>query len=228
MDLSWVSCQLFKPRQETGWTCHGFHVSFSNRGKKLDLHIKNLTCKKLNITKNLEHFPELESRVKASRTKILVHYLAHTAASLEGLLPAGVHMNSIRKLRLQVTLIWSVSAMLHVWAKGSKPYLAADEVRESVALGRLWMQVFQKLAGQSVRSGSRLWRVRPKLHYLDHLLSFTERTSMNPEGFANWLDEDNMKWLAGIAKAVHSRSSTRQLARRYMLQRVMAWKRMHP
>ena len=77
---------------------------------RLELSIKPLTCKRLNITKGLLAFPELDSRIKAwglqvvhevmcflgtsswrlavppaqgSRTKVLMHFIALTAAAID-------------------------------------------------------------------------------------------------------------------------------------------------
>ena len=141
------------------------------------------------------------------------------------MLPPDTDASSRHNMQLRTTLAWSCSAMMHVWATGRKPFLTNDEVQESCALGRLWMQIYQQLAWESVRSQRLLWHIRPKLHFLDHMLGHTEDTHANPEAFANWLDEDHMKWLAKIAAAVHTRGAGMQLARRYLLRRTIAWQR---
>ena len=115
--------------------------------------------------------------------------------------------------------------MLQIWARGQKPYLSRQETDESIALGRLWLQAYQKLAHESQSSQRLLWRIRPKLHYCDHLLSHTQATMANPEAYANWIDEDHMKWLSALAAAVSSRTCYKQLARRYLLKRTLAWSR---
>ena len=118
-----------------------------------------------------------------------------------------------------------VSTLLQLWAAGSKPFLSHDETRESTFLGNLFLESFQGLAAFNVHAGKLLYHFKPKLHMLGHLLDFVASTNENPESFSNWVDEDNMKWLAKIAASLKPQTATQQLSKQYILKRTLAWSR---
>lgn len=122
-------------------------------------------------------------------------------------------------------MAWSVSTLLQLWAAGSKPFLSHDETRESTFLGNLFLESFQGLAAFNVHAGKLLYHFKPKLHMLGQLLDFVASTNENPESFSNWVDEDNMKWLAKIAASLKPQTATQQLSKQYILKRTLAWSR---
>ena len=127
--------------------------------------------------------------------------------------------------RLRATMAWSASTLLQLRAFGSKPYLSGDEVRESTFLGGLFLDSFQRLAAFYAHAGKLLYHFKPKLHMLGHLLEFVASGAQNPESFSNWVDEDNMKWLAQIAASLKPKTATQQLSKQYILKRTLAWSR---
>ena len=122
-------------------------------------------------------------------------------------------------------MAWSVSTLLQLWAAGSKPYLSDHEMRESIFLGDLFLATFQRLAAYNVRAKKLLYHFKPKIHMLAHLFDFAAETKENPESFSNWVDEDNMKWLAKIAASLKPKTAGQQLSKQYILKRTLAWSR---
>ncbi|CAE7209162.1 unnamed protein product, partial [Symbiodinium sp. CCMP2456] len=181
------------------------------RARKLDLCIKPLTMKKLNLTFALDRWPELEGRVKAGRRKVLMHFVAHAAVAIEQELPDNATGHAVFMARQRTTMAWSVSTLLQLWAAGSKPYLSDNEVRESTFLGDLFLATFQRLAAYNVHANKLLYHFKPKIHMLGHLFEFAAQTKENPESFSNWVDEDNMKWLAKIAASLKPKTAGQQL-----------------
>ena len=59
----------------------------------------------------------------------------------------------------------------------------------------------QSLASASLDKPPLLWKLRPKLHYLQHLHDET-LSWLNSVHVANFLDEDNMKTLRGLCTPV--------------------------
>ena len=49
------------------------------------------------------------------------------------------------------------------------------------------------LADRALQQQRLLWKMRPKLHYISHLISEMLATNLNPVHMSNFLDEDNMK-----------------------------------
>ena len=68
-----------------------------------------------------------------------------------------------------------------------------------------------------------LWKIRPKHHYWVELLDYMYRSSLNPMSTSNFLDEDMMKAMRGVAKACHPKTVKHAWARRYLLKKVIAW-----
>lgn len=91
---------------------------------------------------------------------------------------------------------------------------------------RLHLQCYAALAKAELAAGRLLRRLRPKLHYLDHLASEVARTHGNPMSQRNFLDEDNMKHLKAVAVACHPRTAQTAWSKRYLLKKVLLWKRL--
>ncbi|CAJ1441805.1 unnamed protein product [Effrenium voratum] len=107
-----------------------------------------------------------------------------------------------------------------------RPHLSDAEAAESSWLGCLHLVCYQALASRALERGDFLWRVRPKHHYIAHLLDETRRWKINPMAASTFLDEDHMKQLRGVSSACHPRTMLKVWARRYILKRTLLWQRM--
>ena len=95
------------------------------------------------------------------------------------------------------TLLWTSNrAMRLLYSAGW--FLTDDEIETVKGLGRMFTQTFLQLASQAVQSHTFMWRVRPKLHQMTHLLDCYR--ACNPIHYATWMDED---WLKKIAKVMN-------------------------
>ena len=76
---------------------------------------------------------------------------------------------------------------------------------------------YMKLAGAALNAGHRLFRVRPKMHALHHVVLQQRRSKANPTSSSTWIDEDMVKKSMRIKKQVHKLKATEHLLRRYVL-----------
>ena len=102
---------------------------------------------------------------------------------------------------------------------GIPAILTAEQAGKSVELGRVHLQVYNALAAEALQEGRLLWKLRPKSHYMHHLLDEVERCHTNPMGLSNFLDEDHMQYLRGVAIRCHPSTARTSWARRRIAKR---------
>lgn len=144
----------------------------------------------------------LDSRVKAAHVKTLVFFLAGKMCDLAG------HVRPERRLHAQqrASMIWGLARMLKIWSSGSYPFLTPQEKEESVQRGQEFLLLYQTLAGAALNERKALYRVKPKHHYLCHLLSFVAATGLNPAHTSCFCDEDLMGKVARLGRATAHRA----------------------
>ena len=195
------------------------------RGEELE--IKPLTRSRLGAPNS---YAELDSRIKAARTKVLLHYTTYVAVELDSAMGAERDSQELWLAQVRSTMMHAVSACLHVWYKGRSPHLTADEASESCSLMETFLQCYQHLASYHLKHRRMLYRIRPKLHYLNHAVAHCRKSLLNPMHISCFLDEDcswqrhacwifiidqtehvfgqdNMKVLKRTATAVHARGA---------------------
>lgn len=75
-------------------------------------------------------------------------------------------------------------------------------------------------------AGKMLYKLRPKMHYMEHLLDEVEQWGGNPLQLANFTDEDHMKSLRSLALGCRPKKVKTSWAWRYVLKRVLRWRRL--
>ena len=97
------------------------------------------------------------------------------------------------------------------------PFLTLEEDRHRQVVGSLFMQALVRLAGQALQDGVRLWRLRPKVHKIHHMVIDQRLSFLNPAHNACWMDEDCVKRVMRLARAVDKRTMTISMLQRYLL-----------
>ena len=203
--------------------------TFTARGKSwarqrsLDLHIKPLTAASLGVEKNSYVYPELSSRVKASRARVLLAFVANAAVEFESMLPHDADAAKVHDARLRASMLWTLDAALSIWGSGSRPFLDEREVAQSCRYLAAHLSCYQSLAHAFLMAGQCLYKLRPKHHYLCHLHAATLSTWLNPMHMGCFMDEDMMKQMRSCAHACHADTMLRAWARRYILKRTLLW-----
>ena len=94
--------------------------------------------------------------------------------------------------------------------------LTLEEVRLCQKLGRRFLRGVVKLAAVAIRSHVLRWKIRPKLHYLDHTMREL-RNRLNPRFFQCFLEEDHIGRVSRLAAQVHRRQVGPRTLERYFL-----------
>ena len=97
----------------------------------------------------------------------------------------------------------------------------SEEQRDRcVSSGRTFLLCLQELAAKDRGpAGDLKWKMRPKLHNFDHMLLFTELTSLNPRYYSCWHDETFMGSVKKIASKCRGEATAvlLRLIQRYLL-----------
>ena len=99
--------------------------------------------------------------------------------------------------------MWALDSSLSVCGQGCKPHLSDAETLESCFLLRTFLLSYQYAANRSLSRRELLFKLRPKLHYVDHLERETAIGKLNFIHFACFKDEDLMKGLKRVVTGTH-------------------------
>ena len=88
-----------------------------------------------------------------------------------------------------------------------------------------FLLAYQVLAATALQRQQLIWKLRPKHHYLCHLISETEQTGLNPMHMSNFLDEDHMKHLRAIVHSCHPAKVLTSWSKRYLLKKCFLLRR---
>lgn len=130
---------------------------------------------------------------------------------------------TIYHARLVAVLCFSLSSVISIWSQGQRPHLTESQRNQSFFLGNLFCSCYSALARNAFDRKLPLYRIRPKHHYWVHLLDYMHVSSVNPMATSNFLDEDMMKAMRGVAKACHPKTVKVSWSKRYILKRVISW-----
>lgn len=123
-------------------------------------------------------------------------------------------------------MVWNLSEALSIWYRGPRPTLTREQAERSAECGRKHLRCYAKLAAEALDAERFLYKLRPKHHYMEHLLDEVKRLHRNPMSQSNFCDEDNMKILKGVSAACHPKTVLRTWARRYVLKKTIFWHRL--
>ena len=112
--------------------------------------------------------------------------------------------------------IWAIDHVLRL-LQGAGMFLQEQEQLEKEVLGEIFIKTYVKLAGDALRNGDRLFRVRPKLHLLHHLMIQRRSSLPNPSHWSTWVDEDMIKKIMTIKKGTHKRTACEHSLKRCLM-----------
>ena len=162
-------------------------------------------------------FPKMDSQVKASNMKVLIKYLATLCAQKVD------HMSSTsdaEHVKLRGACVFFCALMVDIWNRNGliAPQAENDEAAQA---GYDFLLSYQKLAVLSLAAGTNLFKWRPKVHYLVHLLDFTSKYRYNPHWMNCMCDEDLMGKMKKILGGTHPSSLATHGMLRYLTLRVL-------
>lgn len=141
----------------------------------------------------------------------------------ENLLDETADPEAVFHAQVRACMCFSLSNLLSTWSQGGRPLLQPAERKATQRLGVWFLAAYSYLAAKALERRLLLYKLRPKHHYLVHLLEHAAESGMNPMHLSNFLDEDNMKMMRGVAKACHAKTVKHAWARRYILKKVLGW-----
>ena len=138
--------------------------------KRLDLSIRPLSAAMLGMkTRNSIAYPELTSRIKASRTRNLLAFVTHFAIELERALPLDADPGFVHWNQMRASMLWSLDSALSLFGRGQRPWLSAAEAREGADLLQLHLDLYQQMARISLRGVGLQNSAEVPLHLPPHL-----------------------------------------------------------
>lgn len=117
---------------------------------------------------------------------------------------------------------YSYAKLLHVWDLADR-WLDAEEVAESLEVGRIFLMTYGWLAAEATRDIKALWKVRPKHHYVDEMIERIRETHMNPRHQHCFMEEDFAGKLSKLAKKCHRGTVCVRSIERYLLYLTVRW-----
>ena len=140
----------------------------------------------------------------------------------EKLVSEDAPSDTVHWSRCRATMAWCLDAALSVGGTGRKPHLLPEEIREASWLFDTFLLAYSHAASRFHGMGICVYKLRPKMHYTQHMVSELSFNKLNFYHAANFLDEDHVKCFSGSScKAMlvrRARRSAALLSKRRMLQ----------
>ena len=158
----------------------------------LMLCLKKLTKQNLQYKSDL--YPEI--RCKGYDTYITLSWLVN---EIERNPPTSPLRENQELLDEMCTALWSADSWLRMLTHAPMHLTDSQQLQKTV-LGNLFMTTYMSLAQRAVVERKKLWRVRPKIHLLHHMVLEDRPSRLNPHYMSTWMDEDFIKRTMRIKK----------------------------
>jgi len=176
------------------------------KSRRLSLNLRRLS--KSNLNWRSDAYPE--AHCKGYDSYIILLWL-------DWFLHKGAVQEVQDKVPAQIkTVVWAANSMMSVWV-GSPMFMSDGQRLHIHIIGQLFIRVYVELAAQALQDGVRLWRIRPKLHLLHHLILEQQVTQINAHYFSTWMDEDNVKNIMRVKKRTHKLQASDRSIKRWLL-----------
>ena len=95
-------------------------------------------------------------------------------------------------------------------------FLNAEQMDYARAMGLVFLRCWLRLAALALRAGQKLYKVRPKIHLLQHSFLGHRRSCRNPGVDVVFMDEDWIKSMAKLSKHTHKKTMALRTIQRYL------------
>ncbi len=144
--------------------------------------------------------------MQAVAVKELVYFCAHLSLQLH---------DDTESSRLQATCLSCLAECFRIFDAGHR-YLSAAAVERATYLGNLFATSYVKLASDALSARCCLWKVRPKLHDWQEIISRLSVDPTNPN-YKDCLNDESMLLIfKTVTRACHPRSAPLRVALRYL------------
>ena len=203
------------------------HAQAWARDAGMQLYIGKLTMGRLGRPEKLNWpYAELESRVKAAKTRTLFGFTTFLMSRLAT--SPILDQQPQKRLHAKVRSIccWALDVVLSTFSKNQDVVMQSAVAAEVAWLARLHSACYQWLAVQCLHQQRCLYKVRPKTHYFVHLMDTFAQNCICLMHLSTFGDEDFMGKIRGVAQAAHGSTYMSTWARRYALKRALQWRGM--
>jgi hypothetical protein len=176
-------------------------------GHKFTPNVPEFTLRLIGKGDSLSAMPELSTKVKGYGCKTLCVWLAFKAQEL-------CAANSNEELKMLTTCLWAFAEMQRVWDSAGD-HLTDSEAFQQHYAGHLFLSLYTRLADRAYKSAESCYKIRPKLHFIEHTLDHVLASHENPMTFHTFMDEDFMGKIKRISRACHRSTLAQRTLQRY-------------
>ena len=113
------------------------------------------------------------------------------------------------------TAVWAIDQAISVFMRGGM-FLNAEQMDYARAMGLVFLRCWLKLAAVALRAKEKMYKVRPKIHLLQHCFLGHRRSCRNPGVDVVFMDEDWIKSMARLSKHTHKKTMALRTIQRYL------------
>ena len=175
--------------------------------RQLPLKLHKLSKSKLNWKSKA--MPELRS--SGYDTYVVVKWLTHVCERYSAVLPRDLCF-----------ALWAGNHVLSILSNAGR-FLTPLEQSNKNTFGDAFMHAYVRLANESISSGTRLFRLRPKLHIWHHILKSRPRSRLNNHYYSTWMDEDFLKRIMKTHRLTSKMTAPKRMLQRYLLGLPKIW-----
>ncbi len=176
----------------------------------------SLSLRSLGRSRGTSIYPELSSAIKAAGVQSLTLFVSELL--LHVFAGEGHHCN------LRQCAAWGIVEFI-VTSQKAGLLLSRSETERMLEGGRAFVDCYAGLAREAATHGVFLWKMRPKLHFFEHLLSFMEKSRLNPQKLANWADESYMGAVKKVVVKCSGVTALRTSMLRYFMFLALRWEK---
>ena len=114
------------------------------------------------------------------------------------------------------TALWCADSLMQV-LHDADTFLTMEEQNHRKIVGEMFMFVYVRLAAKAADQNKKMFRTRPKLHMMHHIILESRASNLNPVTGSTWMDEDAIKRYFQVKKRVHRKTAALNCLRRWLL-----------
>lgn len=112
------------------------------------------------------------------------------------------------------SMLWASNKAVSLMYAGNF-FLTPGEKSSLEMLGFFFLKLYIRMANKAISEHKLLFRVRPKLHMLNHCF-FSPRRA-NPAAYSTWMDEDYLKKMGKVLNVVNYKTAPKRVLQRWSL-----------
>ena len=153
--------------------------------------------------------------MKAYKTKIVLRFICEEV----GIWAIGGEGST----RVLNSCVFGLCDLVHRLDTGGI-VLSADDAAAAQRSGKLFLRSYSFLASEALAEGRALFKLRPKIHYLSHVI-YDCLPTLNPRFAQNFLDEDFVGKVVKAAALCHPRTVPLRCLQRIKFAYIRHWRR---